>query len=59
MTTYTVPGISGGQQLEYTCKIQFDFTRRGYSPRNNYAENSLIWDSCTVKETVRCKYALA
>jgi len=56
MTTHTIPSVSVGQELEYTCQIQFNFTRRGYSPRNNYALNTLTWDRCTVKETVRCKY---
>jgi len=57
VTTHSIPNVSAGDQLDFTCRIQFHFTHRGYSPRNNYmyALNTLTWD-CTVKETVRCMY---
>ena len=55
MTTYTIPSVTAGQQLEYTCKVQFKFTGRGYSARNDYANNTLTWSACTVRETVSCK----
>jgi len=55
MTTHTIANVTAGDQLEYTCRIQFRFTP-SYSPRNEYALNTLTWDRCTVKETVRCEY---
>jgi len=56
MTTHTIRNVRAGDELEYTCKIQYTFIDPGYSPRNGYANNSLAWSRCTVKETVSCKY---
>ena len=55
MTTYTVPTVSAGENVSYTCEIQFIFTDEGYSPNNNYADNTLTWNNCSVIETVPCK----
>ena len=53
MTTHTIPSVLAGDKLEYNCSIQFKFTP-SYSPRNNYALNTLTWNGA-VKETVSCK----
>jgi len=56
MTSYTIENVTAGQILNYTCQIQYIFTGRGYSLRNDYANNTLTWDRCSVTETVACKY---
>jgi len=58
MSNYTIPNLSAGQQLNYTCQIQYRFTGRGYSPRNDYANNTLSWSRCSITESVVCKYML-
>ena len=56
MTNYTIDNLVGGETLNYTCQIQYRFTARGYSPRNDYADNTLTWSRCSISETVSCKY---
>jgi len=56
MTSHTVHNVSAGEQLNYTCQIEYIFTGRGYSDRNEYANNTLTWNRCSITETVACKY---
>ena len=56
MTSHTIRNVKAGDMLNYTCQIQYIFTSRGYSGRNDYANNTLTWNKCSVTETVACEY---